>query len=232
MHYWFTWNGTDCRTRGVLLQEMPQIVKPEERVEHVTIPGRSGEVTITEGNDIYNSYIQTIPIIVTTASDVSTVEKWLRGNGYVSFCSQPELKQKARVINAVEFKKHSRNSDWWEAQVQFYCHPLKEQVLEEQLFITSSGTTITNPGDIESRPMMQIFGSGQVTITAGGRTITVYNATDGMQIDCEAEWIISGGVPQMGACTGDFPRIPAGESTVQFTGSITELVIAGRWRYL
>ena len=39
---YFIWKGEDCRSKGVLLSGPVAVVKPEERVQHVTIPGRSG----------------------------------------------------------------------------------------------------------------------------------------------------------------------------------------------
>jgi phage-related protein len=36
----------------------------------------------------------------------------------------------------------------------------------------------------------------------------------------------------MGVCSGDFPILKAGETTVAFTGSVTKLVITPRFRYL
>ena len=104
MVYSFIWKGTDCRAMGIRLQNMPEIVKPEERVSHIVIPGRSGELTQTEGDNIYNSYIQTVPFIVDSESNVRAVEKWLQGDGYVTFSGQSDLKQKARVINAVTLR--------------------------------------------------------------------------------------------------------------------------------
>lgn len=233
MIYWFEWNGVRSTAKGIRLQGMPEIVRPEERVTHVTVPGRAGDLTQNEGTDIYESYIQTIPLIIDSAADVSAAEKWLRGSGYVTFCSQGDLKQKARVINAVTFKKHSRNSSWWEGEVQFYCQPLKEKANEAAVEVTSSGTQITNPGDMESRPLITITGSGSVTVRIGEKSISITGAASGWKIDSDLEWVTnSGGTPQMGVYTGKFPTIPVGTSTVQFTGNITKLTIQGRWRYL
>lgn len=233
MIYWFEWNGVKCGTKGIKLQDMPEIVRPEERVTHVTVPGRAGDLTQNEGTDIYESYIRTIQMIIDSAADVSAAEKWLRGNGYVTFSCQPELKQKARVINAVTFKKHSRNSSWWEGEVQFYCQPLKEMANETAIEVTASGTQITNPGDTESRPLITITGSGDVTVRIGEKNISITGAESGWKIDSDLEWVTnSSGTPQMGVYTGKFPTIPAGNSIVQFTGDITKLTIQGRWRYL
>ena len=60
----FIWKGADCRSKGVTVAAPAQIVRGEERVSHVTIPGRAGELTLTEGDDIYQSYIQTMTIQV------------------------------------------------------------------------------------------------------------------------------------------------------------------------
>lgn len=233
MKYWFEWNGVDCRTKGIRLQSMPEIQRPEERVSHVVIPGRAGELTQTEGADIYNSYIQTIPLIIDNAADVSAAERWLRGDGYVTFSSQQNLKQRARVINAVTFTKHSRNSSWWEGQVQFYCEPLKEQKSETAVEVTESGTVVSNPGDVESRPRITITGSGNVTIRIGSNSISITGSESGWVIDSDMQWVLNAsGTPQMGVYTGNFPVMAPGNNTIQFTGSITKLTIEGRWRYL
>ena len=232
MKYWFEWNGVKSTTKGIKLQEMPQIIRPEERIEHVTIPGRAGEVTLTEGEDIYNSYIQTIPLAIDSAADVSAAEKWLRGSGYVTFCGQSTLKQQARVINSVEFRKHSRNSSWWEGEVQFYCDPLKELITEAAVEVNSSGATVNNPGDTVSRPLITVTGSGDITITIGGKTIAVEGLTSGWKIDSDLQWILDGTTPEQGVYTGEFPVFNPGNNTVAFTGSITKLTINGRWRYL
>ena len=60
----FIWNGIDCRSRGVIMRGPAAIIRAEERVKHVEIPGRAGDLTETDGADIFNSYIQTVTISV------------------------------------------------------------------------------------------------------------------------------------------------------------------------
>ena len=232
MKYWFKWNGVSSTTKGIMLQEMPVIIRPEERINHVTIPGRAGELTLTEGDDIYNSYIQTIHMAIDSENDVKAAEQWLRGSGYVEFCSQSGKRQQARVINSLEFRKHSKNSAWWEGDVQFYCHPLKEDATATPTEVTSSGTTVSNPGDVVSRPLITVTGSGNVTITIGGKTISITGMESGWKVDSDLQWILEGNTPQQGVYTGEFPVFNPGNNTVAWTGSITKLTIDGRWRYL
>ena len=232
MKYSFTWNGTSSSTKGIRLLTMPPIVRPEERVNHVVIPGRAGELTMTEGDDIYNSYIQTIRLAIDNAADVSAAEKWLRGEGYVTFSGQSTRKQKARVINAVTFEKHSKNSAWWEGEVQFYCDPLKEPLESSTTDVTESGTVMANPGDVVSHPLITIVGSGNITITINGKTLILYGVESGWKVDSDVEWVMDGSTPKQGVYTGEFPTFAPGNNTVQFTGSVTKLTIDGRWRYL
>ena len=190
-------------------------------------------MTLTEGDDIYQSYIQTVHIAVEGREEIPEVENWLKGSGDVIFSTQPDLKQTARIIGAVTFSRHSRNMDLYQADVQFYCEPLKKPLNETTEEITTSGTGIYNPGDVTSKPKIQIRGSGLITITAGGKTITIPECVDKWIVDSETEWITNNaGTPQESACTGQFPVIPKGNSTIQFTGNVTKLIVTPRWRYL
>ena len=141
------------------------IVRPEERVNHVQIPGRSGDLTETEGAEIYNSYIQTASIMVHGGYRVREIYNWLKGAGYVTFSGEPDRRQQARVIGAITLSKHSYNLDWWEGEVQFYCQPLKEKLQEETVTVTSSGTSVLNAGDVIAKP--------HIVATANATSMTI-----------------------------------------------------------
>lgn len=231
LHY-FIWNGVNSKTKHIRVNNRVPIVRPEERVEHVTIPGRAGELTQVEGEDIYNSYIQTVNMEVIGAANVPAAEAWLKGSGVVTFDCQATLQQNARIINAVTFQKISRNLDIWSADVQFYCEPVKGLIAETDIEVTSSGATLTNPGTLPAFPEIQMEGSGAVSIQIDGKTLVIPSLTSGWTADCANRWICQNGTPQWNAWTGDFPQIPVGTSTILFTGGITKLTITPHWRYL
>lgn len=230
---YFLWNGTDSRTKHIRLRNRMPVIRPQERVEHITIPGRTGELTQVEGENIYEGYIQTAQITVDGIANVPAAEAWLTGEGYVTFDTQSSLRQKARIINAITFEKVSRNLDLWQGDVQFYCEPIKRALTDTGIEVTSSGTALTNPGTLPAFPLIEITGSGAVSISIGGKTLVIPACVSGWKVDCENQWILdSNGVPQFDAWQGEFPQIPAGNSTVLFTGSITKLTITPHWRYL
>lgn len=235
---YFIWKGADCRSKGIVLQNPVPIIKPEERVQHVTIPGRSGDLTLLEDDNVYQSYIQTASIHVHGGFRVNEVSNWLKGSGFVTFHGEPDKRQTARVIGAVTLSKHSRNSDWWSGDVQFYCEPLKEKLTESDVTITSSGTAVINNGDVKARPLLKVTASGTtVVVTAGGKTLTITGATSSRvyYIDCDAQiiWHLESSVTVVDTqlSSGGFPVLLPGSNSVTGSGW-SQIVITRRERYL
>ena len=239
---YFVWNDVDCRSMGVLTAGPAPIVWPEERVKHVTIPGLSGDLTEIEGDNVYNSYIQTVTIHVRGAYRAREIKRWLRGSGYVTFSGEPDKRQKARVIGAVTLNRHSRNLDWWSGEVQFYCYPLKEALAETWDAVTASGQTIRNSGDVISRPVYKITLSDTtcvLTVAGDGlpddNSITVTDMVVGatLWIDTEAlgVWNDDQTVLLTRYSSGDFPLLAPGVNTVTGSGW-SRIEIAKRERFL
>ena len=233
---YFIWKNKDCRSMGVWLQGPVAIVRPEERVDHVQIMGRSGDLTETEGENIYNSYIQTATILVKGGFRVREVYSWLRGSDYVTFSGEPDRRQRARIIGAVTLNKHAYNIDWWVGEVQFYCQPLKETLQDTSVEITSSGSNVANAGDVISFPKILATASGtSMTVAAGGRTLTITGLTSGTKyvIDSDImEVTLAAGVGSLTKdSSGEFPVLVPGSNTVTGSGW-SKLVIERRERFL
>lgn len=176
----FIWKNKNCKNMGVRLAAPVSIVRPEERVQHIQIPGRSGDLTETEGQDIYNSYIQTASIQVSGGFRAREIYDWLRGADYVTFHGEPDRKQAARIIGAVTLNRFSKNLDIWTGEVQFYCQPLKQLLADPMVTITSSGTNVVNGGDVTAKPLIKLTASAaSATVAAGGNSITITGLTGG-----------------------------------------------------
>ena len=236
----FIWNGVDCRSKGINLRGPVPIVRPEERVTHVEIPGRSGDLTETQGEQVYNSYIQTATMIVKNGHRVREAFKWLRGSGYVTFSGEPDRKQKARVIGAITLDKHSRNLDKWAGEVQFYCQPLKELMREETLTIPHN-YTVPNLGDVPSKPKITAtIGTVEsrllLFVTDGdifSVDLTGASSVTSIIIDSETEMVTDGtGETDLTALSsGKFPTLAVGNSFLAFTTGLT-LSMERRMRFL
>lgn len=237
---YFVWNNRDCRAMGVKTAGAFPIIRPEERAEHLTIPGRSGDLTLLEDEEdpIYNSYIQTGSIMVRGWNNVRQVYQWLRGAGYVTFSGEPDRRQKARVIGAITLNRHSYNLDWWEGEVQFYCQPLKELLQGKTVEVTATNTPIRNSGDVNEKPVILLKASGTTAkVKIGGRELTLTGLTSGAEytVDCDAEEVtaeVSGETVSLtNKSSGRFPVILPGDNTITGTGW-SKLTITRRERFL
>ena len=233
---YFIWKNRDCRAMGVRMQGPAAIVRPEERVNHVQIPGASGDLTQTEGEDIYNSYIQTATILVKGGFRVREIYNWLKGSGYVTFSGEPDRRQAARIIGAITLNRHSYNLDWWVGEVQFYCQPFKELLGETVTEITSSGAAIINAGDVMEKPLIKVTPSASsATIAAGARSMTVTGLTSGTAffIDCGSMEVLNADktASLLKNATGAFPTLTPGNNTITGSGW-SKLEITRRERFL
>ena len=238
IHY-FIWNGTNSKNKHIRVPNRIPIIKPEERTQQVMIPGRSGDLTETEGENIYNSYIQTVSISVKGGFNVRNIYKWLRGSGYVIFSGEPDRKQAARVIGAITLNRVSRNIDHWAGEVQFYCQPFKEKLLEEMVSVTSSGATVKNDGDVIAYPKITVNAgaAGQDIVLAMGGKVLRINMTGmadtGCVVDCQGQVVTnySGTANLTHLSSGEFPRLLPGDNTVTYVNA-SSLDIEKRERFL
>lgn len=233
---YFIWKNVDCRSLGVKLSGPLPIIRPEERVVHVQIPGRSGDLTEIEGENIFNSYIQTASILVHGAYNVRNIYNWLKGSGFVTFSGEPDRKQAARIIGAITLTKHSYNLDWYEGEVQFYCQPLKQLLTEAPVVITSSGSTVMNGGDVISRPAITAKASAtSVTVTIGGKSITISGLTINNEYVIDSDIMEVSNTARTALYTanslGDFPMLNPGSNIVTGSGW-SKLTIDRRERFL
>lgn len=232
----FIWNGVDCRSMGITMAGPAPIVRPEERVRHVEIPGRSGDLTQLEGEEVYNSYIQTVTIQVKGGFRVREVYRWLRGSGYVTFSGEPEKRQQARIIGAITLNKHSHNIDTYVGEVQFYCQPFKELLHPVDAEITASDNKVRNNGDVTAKPLWKVTASDSTVIIAcGENSLTVNQLSSGQTIQIDSEVMEVLNSDRTATLTknslGGFPVLLPGENSVTGSGW-SAAVIEKRERYL
>ena len=233
---YFIWKKTDCRAMGCRLKGPFPIIRPEERVQHIQIPGRSGDMTLLEGQDIYNSYIQTGTIMAHGSARMGDIYDWLRGSDYVTFSGEPDKKQAARIIGAITLNRHSFNLDWWEGEVQFYCQPLKVLLTDPVITVTSSGTDVMNRGDVIAKPLFKVTAnSTSAVVASGGNSLTVTGLTSGnvYYIDSDAQEVYNADRSAILTkdSTGNFPTFNRGVNSVTGSGW-SKLEIERRERFL
>ncbi len=234
---YFFWKGIDSRVMGVVVTNLPPIIRPKERVLEKVATGRPGAYHFTEGEDIYDSYAKPCQCYLRPSASKDAFLAWLRGGGRVVFSNEPTKAYIARVDNQISLDKLLANYEHRSFTAPFVVEPFKYQaVADADIERTVSGQSITNPGTVASKPIIKVEGSGDITLTVGGVYIELNDISGGIIIDCtlpdcfnlDKTALINNQV------TGNFSLIslPAGVSSVHWTGSVTKVTITPNWRWL
>lgn len=221
MNY-FIWNGIDSRTYGIVAETLPPPERAKERVEKVTIPGRSGHVTISD--DVYDGTTRAVTCGLLDRSLKDTVFAWLRGSGLVTFSNEPTRAYRARITDGIPMERV--NDVFHTFVVTFDCQPFAYEAIPTVHTLTASGS-ITNPGTLESKPIIVVTGTGVLTINGTAYTIS----ETGVTINSEIEECYIGSANKNDKVSGGFPVLAVGANTITLGAGITQVVITGNYRW-
>jgi len=233
---WLEWNGVRCTAYGVHVLEQPSITAPAERVVFTDIPGRSGSLTTLEGEDVYDDMILTVQCIIADPSQIPKLCAWLRGAGKVAFANRSGGFYYARIVNQISFEKILRGNPHRSFAVNFRCKPFFYLSPSPTPITITTPTVITNPGTIASEPMITVYGSGDIGLLVGGKTLQITGLSGQVTIDSEARsaYRKNGELLTLltGTLSGDWPVMRPGLVPVSWSGSVQKVEIQGNWRSL
>ena len=220
MMHWFIWQGKNSlKDFNLWIGKLPKITRAPERYDTVQIPGRAGDM------------IRKVKLITrNTNPKLQAALGWLRGSSDLIFSNEAGYIYTARIVNEVDFDRIG--NDLLQAEVQFYCDPLKKSANadRETVTLTASGS-IYNRGDVASRPIVKITATGNKTITIGTMSMAFSNLSGTVVVDCDAGIITKNGAIWTESVTGDFWRIPTGTVSVTLPSSTT-VEIQPNWRWV
>ena len=227
---WFIFKGQDSRDYGILLSSVPEKVRAERRVDYVTIPGRSGELTVDEG--AYKSYVLSLECGTRGSDKLDEIVTWLNGAGDLILSTEPEKRLRASIYNKISIADmiYLYNS----FLLQFRVQPFKYSVnaASDRLTLTAP-ISLRNGGTVYSEPLIEIYGSGDITLTINGEAFPLYGVEESIVIDSERMEVYKGNVSQNSKFGGaDFPRFAVGQNALGWTGKVQKVRIEPRWRWL
>lgn len=229
---WFEWNGVKCTAKGIHVLEQPPVTVPAERVTYTNVPGRPGSMTTVEGEDVYDDMILTAQCIVADPTQIPVIAEWLKGSGTVTFANRPGGFYHARVTNQIPFEKILRGNPHRSFSVNFRCKPFWYQAGVQNVTITASGSTITNPGTVYSEPVITVNGSGDITLMVGTKIIELTGITSSITIDSVLQEAYNGVTDMNAHMSGEFPVLKPGMNAISWNGNVTSVVVQPNWRYL
>ena len=215
--------------------EQPPYVKPAERVTFTDVPGRSGSLTTIQGEDVYDDTIRTAQCIIANPAYIPALCGWLKGSGKVMFANRPDGFYYAHIVNQIEFDKILRGNPHRSFVVNFRCKPFwyKNNANNvDTISITSSPSSIINPGSVYSEPIIKVTGTGDNVLMVGLQIIELVNNPGNIVIDTSRMESYSGSKNLNSSMRGEYPILKPGTNAISWTGNVTNLNIIPNWRFL
>ena len=229
---WFAWNGVKCTDYGIHVLAHPAISRPKERVTTQAVPGRSGALTITEGDCVYDEFIATCECIAPNPASIPAFSAWMHGLGVVMFGNRPTGFYYARVNNQIDFETVVRGRLQRKFTVNFRCQPFLYLLGVEIIVLTSFGQ-IVNQGTVFAEPIITVEGTGDIDLTIGEVTLGIAGLASSITIDVPQRLAYHEGINLTGSLTGDdWPTLSVGSTAIYWTGSVSRLTITPNWRAL
>ena len=228
---WFIWKGKNSLSDfGLWISKLPARTRAEERHDEIEIPGRSGSLIMLEGDDVYSAFQMEMTVTARNTLQIDKIIEWLRGSGEFSLFNDTSKCWDARITNKVEFKRVGNNLQ--QAIISLLVQPFRHARFPIENKITETGLSgsAINFGDVASRPKVKITGSGNNTVTIGGKAMTFTSISSWILVDCDAEIVTDANGIWSGSFSGEFWKIPKGSFTIAQTGSMT-IEIDPEWRW-
>ena len=229
----FTFNGTSSAEFGLYISEKKIYSIPARDVNFHSVPGRSGDVLID--NDRYENIIVSYTVgLKNIKGNIRKIKEWLCKPGYLKLTDtyQPNYFRYACFCSSLDVVELLENVGT--AQINFNCKPFMYfKTGESSITITKSGTTINNPSGFDSYPLIRIYGTGAVTLSINNKS---YNFTqvsphiicDSELMNCYYSSVLKNNVINF----TEFPVLEPGANLIEFTGTVTRILITPRWQTL
>lgn len=227
--------GTDLSDFGVYVDTSKSFVKPEKRVNRVTVPGRSGDLVYADGG--YENILIPYPCFIREnfKENFENLIDFLQsfGSEYKLLYTSNHLEE---YRQAVFHSPVSPETGAWNRfgnfTLTFDCKP--QIFLQTGSVIRSftSDGTIENPTNHPSKPKITIYGNGSVTVN--GVVITVTGVSDYVVVDCEVMDCYRGTTlmnNKVSFSGNDFPVLKPGVNNISLSG-VTEVDIEPHWWHL
>lgn len=239
----------DSRTIGIIAKTLPAYSLPAERVNYVTVPGRSGSLTIREGEDeydyVYDDVVKSVECYCTNTNNFNEMAAYLKGSGQVLFPNRPNGFYYARITNQIDYEQIVRGKPNSTFTVEFTCEPFWYLSTGHGVTrYTTNDPTITNGSDMFSEPEIAFYarsaGSASVNVNNYAIEINFPEANAVIHLDSRLKMAYRQDYASsvitlansMVTLESGFPRFLSGVNTIHWdTNAISYVDVRPRWRW-
>lgn len=226
-------NGKDSRDiKGLIIQSLPSIFKPNIRATIEEIDGRDGDIITKLG---YSAYDKEMSIGLYGDYDIDEVISFFDSEGLVTFSNEPDKYYRYTILKEIEFERLIR---YRTATVTLHVQPFKFAVNElPKVFENpTSGIVVRNNGNVIARPVIEITGTGNINLSLNGVQLFKIELGDqtSITIDTAEMEAYSGGNLMNRNVTGNYDNfvLKVGKNTISWDGTIKKITFRKYSRWL
>ena len=223
MNYLILNDEDSTNITGLLIQSLPPITKPLIRTSVEEIDGKDGDVITKLG---YSAYDREVTIGLYGNYDIDSIIAFFNSEGKAVFSNEPDRYYKYTITEQIDFERLIRFKT---ATVTFHVQPFKYSS-DEGIISGTTSISVTNNGNIYSRPKLTITGSGTVSVKLdNSQVFSVEMGDTSSTIIIDAEEMNAydeTGIFKNRAVTGDYDKFVLDaykKYTIAASGSVTAL---------
>lgn len=205
---------------------------PTKEVENISIPGKSGDLTI-DGHRFsnipipFNCYIH--KDFPRNYSNLVNYLMSLTGYQRIESSEEPDVFRMGQIKTEIKPEMGQFNYRG-QFSIEIDFEPQKWLKIGENSITVNGSEELVNPTAFNANPTFYVQGTG--TITVNGNNTVLANNTGTTVIDCGAQNVYEGTINRNSDITltdNAFPVLMPGTNTVSYSGAITSLVVVPNW---
>ncbi|MBH5299843.1 hypothetical protein EU799_10655 [Corynebacterium silvaticum] len=219
---------TTSASLGLRFTGPVEIPAAQRVVEDIDVQGRAGTLTRLGG---WHDTVMTLPLAVNLTGGVDAYQRAalaLSNASVIGLSGDPGVFRHIKHATISPLRREL--ASWGMFEAELTCAPftyLNIGLVKHTL--TVSGT-ITNPGLLDSAPVVTVYGTGMLTLTINGTPYRMSSPSGQVTLDSARLVAHVAGRVQTDALTGDFPRLVPGVNRFVLGTGISSIEVTGNWR--
>lgn len=221
----FVYKDISSKERDFIVEELPPISSPDEKINTIPIPGMDGARLQSDGFEMLDKRV----VGHYEGNNPDELIQWLRGAGKVIFGNIPDRYYKAYIANKIPLEEVIRNKLYY-FPIIFSCQPFGYLIEGDDIKTFSAPTSMDHVKATQiSYPTITIRGSGATVFSINNRSFNINEIGGEITIisDPLKQQVLNDKGQYM---EGEFPYLDVGDNQISWTGNVTSVDITPYWR--
>lgn len=237
-------NNVDLITRGLSASSLGiKVISTNSSdsssliVDIVEVPGRRGQLVFDTG--VYERFNLEVEVVATSTNLLQTssqLRNWLCSDKKdlpIHITDNRDVYWLGYLDN--KLKIHQVMNTFGTCRLVFNCQGMKRLVSgDSPITLTTKGSTINNTGTLESEPLIEVVGNGNITLQIDGSIIKLNGVNNRIFIDSEnmeCYTINTNGeiISNNSKMVGEFPKLDVGPNIIDWSGNVSKVIITPKW---